>query len=306
MRSCHHYHRIKLEIIVLDDESGDNTQHLIKAFAHSGVRFVEGVSLLDGWLGKNNALQGLLDQASGSLILFADVDTRFSTNSITEMVAYMQSNSVDMISILPQRLTDNWTSTVAATLRQFWNIAGGTALSAASNAWMIRRDVIHEELKGFNNIPLSVRPEKAIASAVGADRYKFIVSTRQLGVYYEKKLSSQYETSIRIYQPDFGWHGVALRGIGLYVILMSYIYVVTAIVQQDNLLLVWSLTNVVLISIVNVWYLRKLRTGTFLLDLASTALLPIIIGREIILLIMSVAAYQFNSVTWKGRPVRSR
>lgn len=296
----------KLEIIVLDDESADNTQHLIKAFAHSGVRFIEGTALPDGWLGKNNALQGLLDQASGSMILFADVDTRFSPNSISEMVALMQTKELDMISVLPQRSTDNATSTIAATMRQFWNVASGTSLSAASNAWMIRRDVVREQLKGFTAIPLSVRPEKAIAATLGARRYRFVISSPMLGIYYEKKLSSQYETSIRIYKPDFGLLGLLVRVAGLYIVLMTYIYLISAAFQFDTPLASWSLLNIILLSAVNLWYLQKLRHGSLSLNIATTVCLPLIIGREIILLIMSAAAYQFNSVTWKGRAVRTR
>ena len=48
----------KLEIIVLDDVSGDDTSALIKSFASEGVRFVRGSQLAEGWLGKNHALQG--------------------------------------------------------------------------------------------------------------------------------------------------------------------------------------------------------------------------------------------------------
>src|ERR1700759_1043342 len=55
----------KLEVIVLDDSSVDDTSVLIKAYAHAGVRFVEGSRLPKGWLGKNHALQGLLHEASG-------------------------------------------------------------------------------------------------------------------------------------------------------------------------------------------------------------------------------------------------
>src|SRR5688572_18125111 len=60
----------RLEIIVLDDVSGDDTSALIKSFASEGVRFVKGSKLPSGWLGKNHALQGLLDEASGTFVLF--------------------------------------------------------------------------------------------------------------------------------------------------------------------------------------------------------------------------------------------
>ena len=59
----------KLEIIVLDDGSRDDTSILIKSFAHAGVRFVEGKTLQDGWLGKNYAQYTLAKEASGKIVV---------------------------------------------------------------------------------------------------------------------------------------------------------------------------------------------------------------------------------------------
>ena len=39
----------KLEVIVLDDNSVDNTSDEIKLFAHAGVRFVSGEKPPEGW-----------------------------------------------------------------------------------------------------------------------------------------------------------------------------------------------------------------------------------------------------------------
>src|SRR5665648_287743 len=72
----------KLEVIVLDDSSVDDTSVLIKSFAHEGVRFVSGETLPTGWLGKNHALHGLQNEASGSILLFIDVDTHISPTTI--------------------------------------------------------------------------------------------------------------------------------------------------------------------------------------------------------------------------------
>ena len=65
----------KLEIIVLDDLSADKTPALIKAFAQDGVRFIEGGPVPKDWLGKNHALDTLLRQASGTYVLFLDVES---------------------------------------------------------------------------------------------------------------------------------------------------------------------------------------------------------------------------------------
>lgn len=95
----------KLEIIVLNDSSADRTSSLIKAFAHDGIRFVDGPSLPEGWLGKNHALHTLVKEASGSYVLFMDVDTRINPDTIEQMVAYAVQENAAMVSVLPAAKT---------------------------------------------------------------------------------------------------------------------------------------------------------------------------------------------------------
>jgi glycosyltransferase involved in cell wall biosynthesis len=66
----------KLEIIVLDDCSQDNTSQLIKSFAHAGVRFIQGDTPAEGWLGKNQACATLLKEGAGEYIIFIGIDTQ--------------------------------------------------------------------------------------------------------------------------------------------------------------------------------------------------------------------------------------
>ena len=118
----------KLEIIVLDDSSADNTSALIKSFASEGVRFVQGKPLQSGWIGKNHALQGLLEQASGTYILFMDVDTRIEPQVVEHTVRSMLSQRLAMVSIVPRR-EDGWrASIVFSPLRYFWEILFNRAL----------------------------------------------------------------------------------------------------------------------------------------------------------------------------------
>jgi glycosyltransferase involved in cell wall biosynthesis len=197
----------KLEIIVLDDSSADNTSTLIKAFAHAGVRFVEGTPLPDGWLGKNSALQGLLDEASGTYILYIDVDTQIQPDTIGQLVAYIEQEKVSMISVLPRR-QDGWrTSIVFGTLRYFWELIlhRKAAPAVASGAWMIDRHILRDQLGGFAPYKSNVQPEAKLAAALSLlHRYRFIIGTPLLGVSYEKKWLSQVQTSIRLLFPVLG------------------------------------------------------------------------------------------------------
>ncbi len=294
----------KLEIIVLDDGSRDNTSHLIKSFAHSGVRFVEGTRLPVDWLGKNHALEGLLREASGTYILFADVDTRLSQDSISQLVNYALATQADMVSVLPLRHKTDRASAILATLRHFWNIVrhSQTNPAVASNAWMIKRSIMTETFNGFATVATDVRPEKSIAKKVGKDgRYRFVISTPQLGIWYEKKLSSQYETAQRIYYPDFGLTGVLLRAVGLMVVISPYVIMIIACIQMQLTLATLAGLLILAVSALNSWYLGVLRTNS---SLIASFVLPYILVREMYLLLHSIYLYRRSAVVWKGRPVR--
>src|SRR5690606_35949029 len=130
----------RLEIIVLDDVSGDETSSLIKSFASEGVRFVKGQPLVSGWLGKNHALEGLLAEASGSYILFMDVDTRLAPQAVSNLVRFALSKRASMVSVLPRR-EDGWrASVIMSPLRYFWELVFNRRLlpASASNAWLVR------------------------------------------------------------------------------------------------------------------------------------------------------------------------
>lgn len=293
----------KLEIIVLDDDSRDTTGQLIRAFAHAGVRFVEGAALPDGWLGKNYALSILAREASADIILFADVDTRFSPHSIERLVAYMQAQDADMVSVLPTRADARRASAILATMRSFWNMVRHTRAypASSSSVWMIRRDAL-ESAGGFAARPLDVSPDRFFAHATAsARRYRFALSSPDFGVTYEKKLSSQYETAIRLYYPLFGLGGVVLRVLGLMAILTPWFIACYGLVTADGWLAAAAVSAMVLTLVVHMWYLGIVRSRLYVL---SVIVFPFVVCREIGLLLRSVYDYKRGTVLWKGRPVR--
>jgi chlorobactene glucosyltransferase len=295
----------KLEIIVLDDSSVDNTSHLIKAFAHSGVRFVEGSKLPHGWLGKNHALQGLLNEASGSLVLFMDVDTHIKPDTIEELVSYMRQERVSMTSVLPMREDGIRSSVILSTLRFFWELIlqHPSRPAAASSAWMIDRNVLIDEFGGFTQIKSVIRPETALATKLSAyNRYRFMIGTPLLGVSYEKKWSSQIDTSVRLLYPVFG--GRVLYGL-LAVLFLLFLNLPTICIIY-GLSTEWTIVQIVafwqtcLFIAIYARYLSAIwKKGWWL----GALLWPYIIAQELIVLIISIYRYMKGTITWKGRPV---
>lgn len=298
----------KLEIIVLDDVSGDDTSALIKSFASEGVRFVKGKALPPGWLGKNHALQGLLEEASGSYILFVDVDTVLAPQAVEHMVRYAISHRASMVSVLPRR-EDGWRmSVIASPLRYFWEILFSRRLqpAAASSAWLIRRDVLLRKFDGFKTLKVAVQPESKIAAELAqTNEYRFLVGTNAFGIAYEKKWRSQLITSIRLLYPFFGSQGALVIIVLLDLILFM---VPTAVIVS-----VWLgafVSAPLLILNVALWVGFAMLYGLYTKSvwnhgwLIATLLWPLLILQEIILVIVSLIQYERRTVTWKGRLIR--
>ena len=297
----------KLEIIVLDDLSGDNTSALIKSFAREGVRFIEGAKLPEGWLGKNHALQGLLKEASGMYILFMDVDTRIAPDSIEQLVAYAQQETAKMVSVLPRREDGRRASVTFSPLRYFWEIMFHrySSPATASNAWLIHRQTFLERWQSFEPFKDAIQPESRISSELMASgAYRFLIGTQLLGISYEKKWRSQLVTSVRLLFP-------------LLQMKLSY----TVVASLDLLILTTPLW-ILLSGIESGWNFNHLIGGIFMLMFTGLygiylktvwnkgwiiggLLWSVIALQEAVLVIASAIQYKQRSVTWKGRQVSS-
>lgn len=296
----------KLEAIVLDDHSSDNTSHIIRAFAHAGVRFVEGDELPDDWLGKNFSLQTLANEASGKIILFMDVDTRLERESIRLMVEDLLFENRKMLAVIPQRNDTYRASSWLSTLRYFWELVlnSRTIPGVSSAAWMIDRHVLIDELGGFGEWRDEVQPESHIAAELTkTDEYQLVVSTPALGVNFEKKWASQIETSRRLLLPRFGNSVTSvLLGASLScTVIMTQIVIIVAILERSWIMLGAEVLLGGMAMIAFAQYYRMTLRSRWLLALFLS---PYIVWQELYLLLSSVIGYKRGTITWKGRVVK--
>lgn len=294
----------KLEIIVLDDCSQDKTSEIIRSFAHEGVRFIRGDEPIEGWLGKNQAMRALAAQASGDYIIFADVDTHMSPQSITKLITYALSNKQEMVTVLPTR-RDGWSwATVLTTLRYYWQTAlpvTARRVPVASQCWLIRRATL-AKLGGFEAVQQKIVPEAYFARILFVhDQYRFIISNDEVGVTTAKKWSSQTETAIRYLYPTF-------KRQPLYVLFGTLVLKVVFVLPFVTLLVVpfdarlWTLAAMSGALLLFGYALLVARTHTYTWPV-TLILMPLALMQEIILLIASMLVYEFGDVNWKGRNV---
>ncbi|MAU55784.1 MAG: hypothetical protein CL899_02430 [Dehalococcoidia bacterium] len=96
-----------IEIIVLDDESDDDTFSLVKKISQEDnrLRVVKGTSVPKSWTGKNWACHQLSKLAKGDFYLFVDADTKLQATLINETISEMKRSDIDLISLFPKRIT---------------------------------------------------------------------------------------------------------------------------------------------------------------------------------------------------------
>jgi chlorobactene glucosyltransferase len=298
----------RLEIIVLDDVSTDDTPALIRSFASEGVRFVKGAPLAEGWLGKNYALQGLLNEASGSYILYMDVDTVLAPNAIENMVRYSLSNRLSMLSVLPRR-EDGWRfSVLASPLRYFWEILFKRSSSpgASSNAWMIRRSILQSKFHGFQELKNAIQPESTIAATLaGTGEYQFIVGSKEFGVAYEKKWTSQLSTSVRLLYPLLNKQPALafLAILDLALLLVPFIALILWAGNLEASIMFFTINALLALSFCIVYgvYARRVWRKGYVI---GAIVWPLLVIQEIVTIAISMIQHHRKAVTWKGRLIQ--
>ncbi|MEZ4632118.1 MAG: glycosyltransferase family 2 protein [Deinococcales bacterium] len=95
------------EIIVLDDESQDETWQILEHFAKQDPRLklLKGKPLPKGWLGKNWACQQLAEVAQGDILIFSDADVLWQAGSLRAIVSEQLRHQADIFSVWPRQIT---------------------------------------------------------------------------------------------------------------------------------------------------------------------------------------------------------
>jgi chlorobactene glucosyltransferase len=190
-----------LEIIVVDDNSVDETAVLAESYGAQVVRLTE---LPVGWLGKPHACHRGAAVAQGEWLLFTDADTVHERDGVATAVTFALHNQLDGLSAFLGQQTTGWWDR-AAILAAFVGLyAGLPGLEGVLNGQyiLLRRDV-YERCGGF----AAVRGEALEDLALGH---------RLHGLGYGVPiLRGETAASVRMYN-DFPqmWQGLTRLGVG--------------------------------------------------------------------------------------------
>lgn len=101
---------VDLELVILDDDSRDDTARIITelATADPRVRLIRGQPLPAGWCGKQHACWQLAAAARHEILLFLDADVTLAPDGASRAVAFLESRGVDLASGFPRQETGSF------------------------------------------------------------------------------------------------------------------------------------------------------------------------------------------------------
>ncbi len=94
----------KLEVIVVDDDSNDNTPTILLELKQNypALKIITVKELPDAWLGKNHAMyQGAL-AARGKWLLFADADVTLAPETVSLALQFLDSSGYSNLTLIPE------------------------------------------------------------------------------------------------------------------------------------------------------------------------------------------------------------
>jgi Glycosyl transferase family 2 len=109
------------EVIVLDDDSTDQTAQIVRALANDDrrVRLAIAPPLPAGWCGKQHACHVLAHLAQHPLLIFLDADVRLKSDALTRMSAFMEQSGAALASGVPEQETRTFSEQLLIPLIHF-------------------------------------------------------------------------------------------------------------------------------------------------------------------------------------------
>jgi chlorobactene glucosyltransferase len=109
------------EIIVLDDNSTDDTPIIVSRMAAKDARIhlLWGSPLPQGWAGKPFACFQAAQKASGDWLLFVDADTRHESDMLSRVIPLAVESKVAMLSGFPRQITTSLSQKIALPMLYF-------------------------------------------------------------------------------------------------------------------------------------------------------------------------------------------
>ena len=305
---------VRLEVIVVDDNSSDRTAEIVARYSDRGVVLVEAGDVEEGWQGKAYASYKGFLKSRGDWLLFMDADDVMKdSNCLAKTLEIGRKHGAELITLYPRlRMpTPSLKATIPILLLALYfigkphRVAEGKAAFAFGSFTLIKREA-YEKIGGHKAVRDAILEDKALAFNAKKHGLKmlFIDGTECISSSWNYDMKTLWSGMLRLFTPLF--MKSTLKRATAFLLLLAFLFfiplvsLVYSLLFPNILLLALTLTTLALITVTISIEARKHGVG-----LISSVLWPI--GSVIITLAVLVAsymAYRGGVVEWRGRRYR--
>jgi chlorobactene glucosyltransferase len=166
------------EVLVLDDQSTDQTRNILSKIAKSNtiLKILDGAYFNETQLGKNWACTQLAQQAQGEIIVFTDADTVHNPQTLKNIITVLLGETADMVTGYPRQIVCTWGERL---LVPFFSWAMYTfnplilayrlrspALASAVGQFLVFRRIAYETIGGHAALDLEIVDDLTLARRI--------------------------------------------------------------------------------------------------------------------------------------------
>ena len=176
------------EIIVLNDNSEDNTLNILKEIqiTQPKLRVINGSTLEEGWTGKNFACHQLYSQSKGEYVLFSDADTVHFNKSLRNAVTRAVNRNADLYSLIPSMTLETFAEKfimpgihfTSFTLLPYYfaeNLKSPAFAMGVGPFMLFKRDA-YEKIGGHESVKSQIVEDVALAKSIKKHGLKVVVN----------------------------------------------------------------------------------------------------------------------------------
>ncbi len=170
-----------IEVIVLNDNSTDNTAQILDAIQDKRLQVINGSSLPAGWMGKSWACHQLSKQAQGDILVFTDADVQWSENALEALLYQMRQRDADLFTVWSTQQTITYAERFTVPLMAFailtylptfmTHYSPFSIFAAANGQCMVWKRNIYDAIGGHTVVANNVLDDVNLARVVKKSGY---------------------------------------------------------------------------------------------------------------------------------------
>ena len=300
-------HDPKLKIILIDDQSIDNTVELASSTEIENLIILSGTQLPSGWSGKLWALEQGLKYIDTDYLLLIDADIILKPGLITRILYKAKKYDIKLVSLMAHlRMVSSWERLLMPAFVFFFKLLypfhlsnlPNSRIAAAAGGCMLLETKILKELGGFKSIRNALIDDCSLAKKIKQNGYRTwiglthsAISTRR----YDKLLTIQKMISRTAYtQLNYSLSLLLLCTI---LMIIAFVIPYVAILQTQPTIIIIGLVT---LCIQTICYFPILRY--YSINHIYALSLPLAAMFYLVFTLSSAYSYYFNKgVVWKER-----